>query len=57
MRYFILIAVVVHACPSAFWKTVDRLFASVGAEEKSYLLEQVTTNDDFDCTTELSAFV
>lgn len=31
----------IHACSSAFWKKVDRLFASVSAEEKSYLLEQL----------------
>lgn len=36
---------------------MDRLFASVSAEEKSYFIEQVTTNDEFDCTTQLSAFV
>ncbi|CAN4114415.1 unnamed protein product [Withania somnifera] len=31
----------IHACSSAFWKKVDRLFASVSTEEKSYLLEQL----------------
>ncbi|KAH0745509.1 hypothetical protein KY285_007166 [Solanum tuberosum] len=36
----------IHACPSAFWKTVDRLFASVSAEEKSYLLEQLKSAEE-----------
>lgn len=32
---------VVNACTSAFWKTVESLFASIGPDEKSYLSEQV----------------
>ncbi|XP_070031362.1 uncharacterized protein [Nicotiana tomentosiformis] len=35
-----------HACSSAFWKKVDRLFASVSSEEKSYLLEQLNSAEE-----------
>ncbi|KAG8380646.1 hypothetical protein BUALT_Bualt06G0037400 [Buddleja alternifolia] len=30
-----------NACSSPFWKTVEALFASVGPDEKSYLLQQL----------------
>ncbi|KAJ8557617.1 hypothetical protein K7X08_003242 [Anisodus acutangulus] len=36
----------IHACSGAFWKKVDRLFASVSAEEKSYLLEQLKSAEE-----------
>ncbi|XP_060184209.1 uncharacterized protein LOC132613929 isoform X1 [Lycium barbarum] len=36
----------IHACSSAFWKKMDRLFASVSAEEKSYLLEQLKSAEE-----------
>ncbi|XP_047979781.1 uncharacterized protein LOC125221631 isoform X3 [Salvia hispanica] len=31
----------VNACSSAFWKTVESLFASIGPDEKSYLSDQL----------------
>ncbi|XP_057789312.1 uncharacterized protein LOC131006156 isoform X2 [Salvia miltiorrhiza] len=31
----------VNACSSAFWKTVESLFASIGPDERSYLSEQL----------------
>lgn len=36
----------IHACSSAFWKTMDRLFASVSAEEKSYYIEQLKSAEE-----------
>ncbi|XP_016550371.1 uncharacterized protein LOC107850394 isoform X2 [Capsicum annuum] len=36
----------IHACSSTFWKKMDRFFASVSEEEKSYLLEQLKSAEE-----------
>ncbi|KAM3282772.1 putative protein isoform X1 [Capsicum chacoense] len=36
----------IHACSSTFWKKMDRFFASVSVEEKSYLLEQLKSAEE-----------
>ncbi|KAI3470617.1 hypothetical protein Pfo_027280 [Paulownia fortunei] len=38
-----------NACASAFWKTVESLFASIGPDEKSYLSEQLKLAEE-SCT-------
>ncbi|KAL7148114.1 hypothetical protein ABFS83_06G156300 [Erythranthe nasuta] len=34
------------ACTSAFWKSVDSLFASIGSDDKSYLSEQLKLSEE-----------